>query len=337
MDRHPNTGVSVGGLLDSRRAEILRTLESRLRDTGSSLGKDPAVLPECIARADAILRATVTDLERAEEPPPEPVGATPPGGAGVLMDVVVAELVQLAAERPETLPELSAALAALHRNLASPVRVAGDSYDIFILRTADEARKRERRQLAREVHDELGHELSIAMHQLELGELYGLADEASAERVSSAREHLASAISIVRRLIVEFADGPATVDLEKEIAAFADTAGSGRTVVHVKVTGNQRMVPDRHRNELFLIVREALLNVFAHAGARKAVVLVDISTQSITARVEDDGGGFDPERAAARRGFGMVSMGERAASLGGTLEFTSSPGRTLVDVELPLP
>jgi signal transduction histidine kinase len=189
------------------------------------------------------------------------------------------------------------------------------------------------------VHDQLGHELSIALHQLELGELYGAADDraAAAKRISGAREHLSAALTIVRQLITEFSDGPAALDLEQEIVAFADTAGAWRTVVHVKVTGNQRLVPDRHRKELFLILREALLNVFAHAAAEKAVVLVDITSERITASVEDDGIGFDPARAAARQGFGLVSMRERAGSLGGGCVVTATATGSRVDVELPLP
>ncbi|PSL57242.1 histidine kinase-like protein [Saccharothrix carnea] len=333
--------VTAGGLLADRRAEILVRLEARLRDSGSLLGKDPAVLPECLARADAILTATVTDLARSAPPvqqqPQQPV--TPPGGTGVLMDVVLAELLRVAAEQPQLVPDLAAVLTVLHRNLASQVHAIGDSYDTSILRTADEARRRERRQLAREVHDQLGHELSIAMHQLELVELYEAADDraAAAKRISGAREHLSAALSIVRQLITEFSDGPAALDLEQEIVAFADTAGAWRTVVHVKVTGNQRLVPDRHRKELFLILREALLNVFAHAAAEKAVVLVDITSETITASVEDDGIGFDPARAAARQGFGLVSMRERAGSLGGSCVVTATATGSRVDVELPLP
>lgn len=333
--------VTAGGLLADRRAEILVRLEARLRDSRSLLGQDPAVLPECLARADAILTATVTDLARSAPPvqqqpqQPEP----PAGGTGVLMDVVLAELLRVAAEQPQLVPDLAAVLTVLHRNLASQVHAIGDSYDTSILRTADEARRRERRQLAREVHDELGHELSIAMHQLELGELYEAADDraAAAKRISGAREHLASALSIVRQLITEFSDGPAALDLEQEIVAFADTAGAWRTVVHVKVTGNQRLVPDRHRKELFLILREALLNVFAHAAAEKAVVLVDITSETITASVEDNGIGFDPARAAARQGFGLVSMRERAGSLSGSCVVTATATGSRVDVELPLP
>lgn len=325
----------AGGLLAARRPDILRSLESRLRDTGNSLGQDPAVLPECLARADSVLARTESDLVGPASP--EPAGL-PPGGAGVLMDVVLGELLRVVVDRPDRVRELSAVLTALHRNLTSSDSTAGDDYDMFILRSADEARRRERRQIAGAIHDELGHELSIAMHQLELGELVGASDpDAVLRRVATARSHLAAAMDITRRLITEFTEAKAGVDLAKEIVSFADAAGELRTVVHARVTGSQLLVPPQHRHELFLIAREALLNVFAHAAAAKAVVLVDISSAEITAEITDDGAGFDAGAVRGRGGFGLVSMRERAASLGGTVEVTSSAAGTTVAVRLPLP
>lgn len=360
MRHDVRTSESVGGLLDSRREAILSLLEHRLRATGNSLGKDPAVMPSCIARADAILTATVHELGRQSqhrEQPYRPDAAggapadtavdaagdaggedTPSGGAGVLMDVVLKELLQVAVADPRLLPDVSGALTVLHRNLASQIHESGDSYDRYIVRTAEDARRRERRQLAREVHDELGHEISIAMHQLELSELYGEnSAEARAARVGTVREHLASAMLIVRRLIAEFSEATAPVDLEDELVSFADAAGHLRTAVHVRVTGNQRLLPDRHRRELFLIIREALLNVFAHAAAERAVVLVDITSEAITAVVEDNGGGLAADAPTSSSGFGLFSMRERAGALAGSVTVSSSPDGTRVDVRIPLP
>ena len=214
------------------------------------------------------------------------------------------------------------------------------------MRSAEDARRRERRQLAREVHDELGHELSIAMRQLELSELYAPGDpQAATERVSGAREHLASALGTVRRLIADFSERP-TMDLEKEIVSFADMAGALRTTVHVRVTGNQLLIPEGHRRELFLIVREALLNVFAHARAKVAMVIIDVTSEAITALVEDDGRGLGTAGAGdgtGRRGFGLTSMRERAGTLGGEVtvsgasKSTYTSTGTRVDIRLPLP
>ncbi|MBM9506345.1 sensor histidine kinase [Actinacidiphila acididurans] len=389
----PTAEISVSAVLDARRPDILRALERRLRETGSALGSDPSVLPACMERADELLAATVRELDEGYDRGGEaglgrvpsssygPVGAggaadpadlvdradavaTPeerdepdgtPGRGGLLMDIVLKELLPLAVRRPELVPEIGRALTVLHRNLAADGRPPGDSYDAYIVRSAQDARQRERRRLAREVHDELGHELSIALRQLELSELYRDGDpQAAAERVGGAREHLASALLIARRLIAEFSEPP-SVDLEKEIVSFADSAGAGRTAVHVRVAGSQLLIPDGHRRELFLIVREALRNVFAHAAAEAATVRVDITSEAITAVVADDGRGIAPggpgqgagsgsepgSGSGGRRGFGLTSMRERAAALGGTVTVSGpvppAGAGTRVEIRLPLP
>lgn len=345
----PERNSPVGGLLESRRLEILRHLEDRLRVDGSLISKDAAVLPECLARADAIITASVDELNRstdsgADSQPPAPDGGDPPGGSDVLMGVVVRELLRVAVDRPELVPDVLLAFTTVHRNLTSQVFASGDSYDTYILRTADEARRTERRELAREVHDELGHELSIAMYQLELGELYLNQDQAaSAERFSRVRGHLGSAMLIVRRLISEFSETPVPEDLQREILSFVDKAGAGRSQVQVTVTGNQLLVPGGHRRQLFLIVREALLNVFTHANAERAVVRIGITSAEITASVQDNGHGFavvagaDVTPGRGRRGFGLISMQERADSLGGSATISQSPAGTQVEVRIPLP
>jgi signal transduction histidine kinase len=339
----PERVAAPAALLESRRPEILRDLERRLHGSGSRLARDPAVLPECIARADAILASAVDELHGqgpAAAVEVAPAGEQAPGGTGLLMDVVTRELLRAAAGRPEALPDVSVALNTVHRSLLAEATAEGDSYDLFILRTADEARRRERRQLAREIHDELGHQLSIVLHQLELSALHReSAPEKAADRVDRAREHVAEAIGVARRLITDFAEPRLPVDLHEEIVTFAGAASAGRVDLDVRVSGPQQDVPDRHRHELLLIIREALVNVFTHAGASTVSVFVDIMPGCVLAAVKDDGVGFLPGAppGPGRRGFGTVSMRERAAGLGGTLAITSRPGGgTLVEARLPL-
>lgn len=339
--------LSPAALLESRRGEILEHLRRRLQDTGNLLAKDPAVLPECIARADAILTAAIAEMdgeyERSQAAGQDLASGQQAvlGGTGLLLDSVQHELLNAAADDPGTLAGVvSAALSFLHRSLASATFTAADSYDLFILRAAEEARRRERRQLAREIHDQLGHQLSVALHHLELGALYREDDPAkSADRVDRAREHVTEAIRIARRLITDFGDAKPPIDLRAEIAAFADSASTGGVAVDVRVNGNGFELPDRHRHELLLMVREALVNVFTHAEASTVSVVLDIGSSVMQAVITDDGVGFQPDASprSGRRGFGMVSMRERAAALGGSVRITSQPNRgTTVAVWLPL-
>lgn len=90
--------------------------------------------------------------------------------------------------------------------------------------------------------------------------------------------------------------------------------------------------------QLIRIIQEALSNVRKHAKAQRASVQLSTSNGHVSLTIQDDGQGFDPERIA--RGmwprFGLQTMRERAESVGGTFEVTSTPGKgTTVRVMVP--
>jgi two-component system sensor histidine kinase DegS len=92
---------------------------------------------------------------------------------------------------------------------------------------------------------------------------------------------------------------------------------------------------------LFRITQEALNNVWRHAQATHAEVIVDIGLEKTRITVKDNGKGFafsHPTDDLSRRGkFGMVGMKERAKLLGGNLEVDSKPSKgTTITIEAPV-
>jgi len=84
-------------------------------------------------------------------------------------------------------------------------------------------------------------------------------------------------------------------------------------------------LPAKTKQALALISREALNNVVKHAGAHRVDLVLTVAAAEIVLIIADDGRGFDP--AVVRPGhFGMQSIRERAAAVGGTLEFLSEHG-----------
>lgn len=87
-------------------------------------------------------------------------------------------------------------------------------------------------------------------------------------------------------------------------------------------------------------MQEALNNVAKHAEARRVCILLTRQGDELTALVEDEGRGFDPERAESgsdRRGIGLLGMRERIGLVGGTLVVESSEGKgTVVQARIPL-
>jgi signal transduction histidine kinase len=109
----------------------------------------------------------------------------------------------------------------------------------------------------------------------------------------------------------------------------------------VSVRGDFQRLPLGHRRGLYRIAQEALSNVTRHAAATQASACLEIGAEQATLTVEDDGQGFSPEaamaRPAGREHFGLRSIHDRAASLGGNARILSQPGGgTRVIVQVPL-
>jgi len=95
-----------------------------------------------------------------------------------------------------------------------------------------------------------------------------------------------------------------------------------------------RLAPEVETH-LYRVAQEALNNVFKHAGATRASVLLERRREEVVLVIEDDGRGFDPT--ARISGFGLVGIRERAAIVGGSLQVESTPGRgTTVYFHVPV-
>jgi signal transduction histidine kinase len=110
------------------------------------------------------------------------------------------------------------------------------------------------------------------------------------------------------------------------------------TELHIRGFEGERLSP-QVETTLYRIVREALTNVVKHAQAKHTSVLVERHPEHVTAIVEDDGVGFDPQQDLAKKGrrLGLLGMQERAALVGGQLTVESSAGAgTTIFVRVPL-
>jgi signal transduction histidine kinase len=99
-------------------------------------------------------------------------------------------------------------------------------------------------------------------------------------------------------------------------------------------------MPGHAEITVYRIAQEALHNVLVHARAAKVEVDLLFDSEGLRLEVRDDGIGFDPAfvRSAPNGHIGMISMRQRAESLGGELQYESSPGSgTVVRALVPLP
>jgi signal transduction histidine kinase len=189
------------------------------------------------------------------------------------------------------------------------------------------ARFEERRRLARDLHDGLAQELAfLASHAQASATVRGRPDWLL-QLTAGAERALAESRRAIAALVADTSP-PLEADLGYTATEIARSSGAS---VDLDVAPSTL---DAHAQEtLVRIVREAVTNAIRHGRASHISVQFTDGSHPLL-RVHDDGTGFDAVSVAARSaGFGLVSMRERAATLGASLAVRSSPGEgTTVEV-----
>jgi signal transduction histidine kinase len=183
----------------------------------------------------------------------------------------------------------------------------------------------ERLRIARELHDVLGHHLSLISVQAGVG-LHLMDEQPEQARTAllaikqASAEALREVRSVLGVLRAEDEQAPrAPAPSLANLATLTEDAGA-RTVVE----GQPRELPAELDRAAYRIAQEALTNVRRHAGpAARATVTIGYAPDGLTVRVSDDGRGSARAEAEAA-GNGIAGMRARATALGGTL--TAGPG-----------
>jgi signal transduction histidine kinase len=204
-----------------------------------------------------------------------------------------------------------------------------------------EARERlrvmeDRERIARDLHDSVIQDLFAAGMALDAVQPLISPDEA-AERVSATIDQLDATIKQIRSAIFELE----LHDPSSRVSDLVRRAVQGRAeqlgfVPTLELTGNLDDASVGIVDHLLAVISESLSNVARHSGAGSAHVQVSITPDgALRLVVEDDGGGFDPQRVA--RGQGLDNMHRRASLLGGRLGITriAPGGGTRVVLETP--
>jgi signal transduction histidine kinase len=192
--------------------------------------------------------------------------------------------------------------------------------------------ERERRRIATVLHDGAAQSLAFARMQLAAVSKV-LTDPAAAAQLDELSTLLKQSLQQVREILLDLSS-PALNELGLG-AALSEWLGQqvgerhGLETAFADASGDLRLTEDA-RALLFRNARELMTNAVKHAKARKVTLSMDRHAGAFRIRVQDDGVGFDPREAANRPGghgaFGLFSIRERMADLGGSLEIVSRPG-----------
>lgn len=208
-----------------------------------------------------------------------------------------------------------------------------------LLQTREElAAVEERNWLARELHDAVRQQLFATSMQIGAAQARLGSDPAAAER------HLDEAATLAQQAQRELAGliqelRPTALSdrgLGEALEAYAaDWSRQSGVAVQLDLGGGQTL-PLGMEQALFRIAQEALANVARHSRASQATVVLRRQERDLCLEVRDDGQGFEAQ--TVKEGYGLDTMQQRIAALGGELQVQSRPGGgTTVTARVPLP
>jgi signal transduction histidine kinase len=203
--------------------------------------------------------------------------------------------------------------------------------------------ERERRRIARDLHDDIGQKLAVAKLELMNAAKAGDGDKSAAiEKVCSEIEAM---LENVRFLTFEVSN-PVLTELGLQAALERHLASEIRDkrgiAFELHKCPELPALDEDMSSCLFRSVRELLTNVVKHARAKTVSVYLDKVDGNVTVSVTDDGVGFNPAAVASGTktgtGFGLFSIREQLEGFDGTLDIESAPGRgSRFTVTVPLP
>jgi two-component system sensor histidine kinase DesK len=210
------------------------------------------------------------------------------------------------------------------------VESAAGEKDLALQLSHDEVRRlaatAERERIGRDLHDLLGHTLSLITLKLELSRKLMDRDPAAARaEVAEAEKVARHALAEVRSAVTGFR----AADLAAELASARLLLESSGVTLDYDVP--PALSPDIER-PLALVLREAATNIARHARASRAEVRFAREGGQLRMRIVDDGRG-----SSGGEGNGLAGMRARVRELGGSLAFASARGGTTVEVAVPLP
>jgi signal transduction histidine kinase len=201
----------------------------------------------------------------------------------------------------------------------------------------DRVKEQERTRIAREIHDELGGNLTaIKMALAMLAARLDHADQALRDKTDYVDALVDRTIEAIHRISLDLR--PALLDLglvaalEWQVGEFARQSG-----VEALFSANQREVDldNDQATALFRIAQEALTNIAKHAHATKVSVKLARLRQHVSLKISDNGQGIRPADRAKPASFGLRGMAERARALGGTLTLShATGGGTVVSIKI---
>ena len=187
------------------------------------------------------------------------------------------------------------------------------------------AMTQERNRLAREIHDTLGHYLTIVNVQIEAARVVMESDpERALDAMDKAQELTQKGLARVRESVAALRESPVSNrPLGEALGSLVQEAQSSGIVTEFTVAGEPLALEHKVALALYRAAQEGLTNVCKHARASRVDVLLDYQPAEVRLEVRDNGVGA----AETNGGFGLLGIRERMQLLGGKLELDTGVGK----------
>jgi signal transduction histidine kinase len=220
------------------------------------------------------------------------------------------------------------------RSRSEMARMAAELRE-YAFQAGELATVRERNRLAREIHDSLGHYLTVVNVQIEAARVVMDRDRARAlDALEKAQALTREGLQEIRRSVAALRTSPLDGrSLPDALRLVAGESNGGGFSVDFQLKGDPRAVSPQAELTLLRASQEGITNARKHALAAKVGLVLDFGVAGkVALSVKDDGqGAVDTDR-----GFGLLGLRERAQTLGGEVRVRTSPGHGFtLEVEVP--
>lgn len=216
-----------------------------------------------------------------------------------------------------------------YKRRINQIKKEQDAQSLFT-RKLIETQEDERKRIAAELHDSLGHDLLITKNKLLLTAKNPDANESILNDVNEVTEIISGAIQNVRE--ISYSLHPYQIErlgFTKAIASIIERVNKNTNIrIYSSLDDADKMLPPEIEINLYRIVQEIMNNIVKHSGATEALLNMNKSDKNISIFISDNGNGFDVDTIMNKKsgsGFGLKGMLERVKLIGGTLELNSSP------------
>jgi signal transduction histidine kinase len=209
--------------------------------------------------------------------------------------------------------------------LTAKLEEANTQLAAYATQAEELATTQERNRLAREIHDNLGHTLTIVNVQIEAAKVVMESNPRRAlDALNKAQRSAKKGLTDVRESVAALRESPVSNrPLQEAIASLVKETQSNGIITEFKVAGEPPALEHKVALALYRTAQEGLTNVRRHARASRVDVLLDFQPKEVRLEVKDNGVGAGETTG----GFGLLGIRERMRLLGGRVEIRTGLGK----------